>query len=659
MLQLYKVFNAVYSLQSTFGQQWQAFFTVHRIIGVFFLLFAFFLFPNSYFLHPVFADNEFSSSYNINYDVDSSGVTVVTEKIALKNLTDRFYASSFNLSISATNVTDVAATDSQGPLEISTQNQGKKTNINVKFGQQVAGTGKEYPFTIKFKSKDFAQQQGRIWQVSIPKISSPGNLDKYDLTLSVPVSFGDPTSILPEPVKQSESAGKINFFFSKNQLTDSGISANFGSQQFFNFTLYYFMENNGLLPEIKEVILPSDSAYQKIILQKIEPKPENTYFDGDGNTIASFKLEKAQKINVAAAGLATLLLNSNQKVTLSDKQKQDYTSAQKYWEKDSPQISGKLNEIFSGKTPKNNQEKARLIYKYVVSSLSYDQERLKENNFQRLGALTALNNSAKALCLEFSDLFITLARAAGIPARELTGYAYSSNTDIRPLSLSKDILHAWAQYYDSALGWVMVDPTWENTTGGVDYFSKFDLNHLTLATRGQNSQKPDPPSDVRVEFGSQEATPSSNLNLQIFAPEELFAGFPSKIKVRIENQGNTATGSAQFAISSGKLDIVNADKTLDHNFTTVSTPPFGNLEYEFSVKSKSPVVGFEDNIEVKLGTQTISKKVIIKPFFAFSLFSFGVVGVIVLMFLIYLFTVVFHLKFHALFEVAGTDKKKS
>ena len=295
----------------------------------------------------------------------------------------------------------------------------------------------------------------------------------------------------------------------------------------------------------------------------------------------------------------------------------------------------------------------------MVSVLNYSQDRVKNNDFNRLGALTALNNPTQALCLEFSDLFVALTRAAGIPSRELTGYAYSSNTDIRPLSLTKDILHAWAQYYDPSLGWVMVDPTWENTTGGVDYFSKFDLNHLSLAIRGQNSQKPDPPSDVRVEFGQNEATPSSKLNVQIFAPDELFAGFPSKIKVRIENQGNIATSWAQLAISSNKLDIVNTNKTAGNSFNTVSIPPFGNLEYEFSVKSQSPVVGFEDMLQVKFGNTVTSKKVIIKPFFAFSLFSFGVLGVIALMFLIYILTVVFHLKFHYLLEPAGTGKKKS
>lgn len=648
MLQLFKVFEKVFSRQ----------YLVYRILSLFLLVTVYWLLST-----PTYADNEFSSSYNINYDVDPSGVTTVTEKVTLKNLTDRFYASSFNLSIGATNITEVAATDSQGPLEISTQNQGKKTAMTVKFSQQVAGVGKEYPFTIKFKSTDFAQPQGKVWQISIPKISSVSNLDKYDLSLSVPVAFGDPTSILPEPIKQSETQGKINFFYTKSQLTESGILANFGDKQIFNFSIYYYLENSGLLPEIKEVVLPADSNYQKVLINSIEPKPENTHFDPDGNLIATIKLERGQKINLEITGSASLKLKSNQKEELSPIQQQQYLSAQKYWEKDNPQISGKLNEIFkdlpaqAGQKPQSINEKAKLIYKFVVSTLSYNQDRLKNNDYQRLGALTALNNPTQALCQEFSDLFVSLARAAGIPARELTGYAYSANSDIRPLSLSKDTLHAWAQYYDPVNGWVMVDPTWENTTGGVDYFSQFDLNHLILAIRGQNSEQPTPASDVRVEFGETEATSSSKLNIQILAPDELFAAFPSNIKVVVENQGNVATDSAQFNISAGKLDIAGVPKSLGTSFLTPKLPPFGRLEYEYSLKSHSATDGFEDQINVQFGSQTASKKVLVKPFFAFSFFSFGIIGIAVLIILIYLFTAVFHIKYHHHLQSSG--KKKS
>jgi transglutaminase-like putative cysteine protease len=54
------------------------------------------------------------------------------------------------------------------------------------------------------------------------------------------------------------------------------------------------------------------------------------------------------------------------------------------------------------------------------------------------------------VCLEFTDLFIAIARAAGIPAREIDGFGYTQNAINRPISIDEDILHAWPEYYDTA-----------------------------------------------------------------------------------------------------------------------------------------------------------------------------------------------------------------
>lgn len=54
-------------------------------------------------------------------------------------------------------------------------------------------------------------------------------------------------------------------------------------------------------------------------------------------------------------------------------------------------------------------------------------------------------------CWDFSDCFVTLARAAGIPCRQVAGWLYGSSG------------HVWAEYYDDqAKGWQQVDPTGGN-----------------------------------------------------------------------------------------------------------------------------------------------------------------------------------------------------
>ena len=60
-------------------------------------------------------------------------------------------------------------------------------------------------------------------------------------------------------------------------------------------------------------------------------------------------------------------------------------------------------------------------------------------------------------CTEYSQLFVTLARAAGLPAREATGFVY--NADDRAPTLAG---HAWVEVLIDGR-WVGMDPTWGET----------------------------------------------------------------------------------------------------------------------------------------------------------------------------------------------------
>jgi transglutaminase-like putative cysteine protease len=58
-------------------------------------------------------------------------------------------------------------------------------------------------------------------------------------------------------------------------------------------------------------------------------------------------------------------------------------------------------------------------------------------------------------CTEHTLLFIALARASGLPAREVSGLMYADMPQ-GPIFA----WHAWAQIHDGR-GWVSIDPTWD------------------------------------------------------------------------------------------------------------------------------------------------------------------------------------------------------
>jgi hypothetical protein len=168
-----------------------------------------------------------------------------------------------------------------------------------------------------------------------------------------------------------------------------------------------------------------------------------------------------------------------------NQQKNYLLTAKKYWQ---------INKVDSIK----NITQPKDIYDFVTNTLQYDYKKLDLNN-KRLGANAVLMQTNQAVCMEFTDLFIAISREKGIYSREIQGYGFSLDPRLQPLSLSSDILHAWPEYYDlKTENWIAIDPTWGNTSG-IDYFSSFDLNHITFVIHGKDPDYPLPAGMYKIE----------------------------------------------------------------------------------------------------------------------------------------------------------------
>jgi transglutaminase-like putative cysteine protease len=65
--------------------------------------------------------------------------------------------------------------------------------------------------------------------------------------------------------------------------------------------------------------------------------------------------------------------------------------------------------------------------------------------------------SKRGVCQDLANLFITMARLLGIPARYVCGYIYTGNT--AESRAKSDASHAWVQLYIPNFGWKGFDPT--------------------------------------------------------------------------------------------------------------------------------------------------------------------------------------------------------
>jgi hypothetical protein len=459
----------------------------------------------------------------------------------------------------------------------------------------------------------------------------------YQATVSVPRVFGPIAFAIPSPNSTQQKASTQEFIYTKDQLLQSGISMSFGEKQVFAFKLNYYLENNNVTSQISEITLPPDNNYQQIVLEHIDPQPIDVVVDDDGNFVAKYKLAPKQKINITAQGYVEVFSKPYRKIykTLTLEQKNQYTQPQRYWETDDGFIKDKANEL---KSPQK-------IYDFVSSYLTYSNNRLNQPAIERKGAAAAIQAPTDSVCMEFTDLFIAIARAAKIPAREVEGYAYTQNARLRPLSLtlnSGDILHAWPEYWDDNLGWVQVDPTWGATSGGLDYFSKLDFNHITFVQRGQSSTNPLPAGafkdgskasqkSVSVTFAQDLPAPTSSAQIQISTPQNIYSGIPITLTANLKNVGSTSIIGQKLLLTSRMLTI-----SSENPVTVPILPPFANRDLKYSVEAKKALRKTSDNLVVSFADTQVSRPILVKPFYEIALSIPFLIGLPLLVVLIYL-----------------------
>ncbi|MDR3389711.1 MAG: transglutaminase family protein [Rudaea sp.] len=105
-------------------------------------------------------------------------------------------------------------------------------------------------------------------------------------------------------------------------------------------------------------------------------------------------------------------------------------------------------------------EKARALYNWVVENTSRD-AKTRGCGTGDVGSMLAFGNLG-GKCADINGLFVALARAAKIPARDAYGIRVAdSNLGYRCLGKSGDVSkaqHCRAEFYAKGRGWIAVDP---------------------------------------------------------------------------------------------------------------------------------------------------------------------------------------------------------
>lgn len=490
------------------------------LFAVFFGIALFFSAP-----HPAFSAEEFTTQFSSTYQLSLNGPSQVTHQTTLTNRLAHIYPTSYTMLFGTTDLTALSVSQDGSLINFTKDSGDRSTTVTLSDLVPVVGQGQSTTLEVSYQTSSLFERLGRTTSINIPRLARANEAKDFVRTVLIPESLGHPTTSYPPPSSTSSQDGLIKLQYKGH--ANKSLSLLFGDYEAYRLTLNYQITNPTLASAETELALPPDTAYQQVILDRLDPPPLRLQTDLDGNWLAVYSLKSKETLPVQAELYLKVYSAPQLQTALSDRKA--LTASAPFWQVQDSSIQSLAKQLGS---PLN-------IYDYLVEKFSYDYKRLAAAPVPRLGAVHALDNPSSTICTEFTDTFIAMTRALGIPARELVGYAFTNDHEVRPVGGVGQILHSWPEYYDQASStWIQLDPTWGNTTGGVDYFNKLDFNHLTFVIHGLESGYPLPAgayqqaadlSPVKVELAS--ALPEIVHNLvEAEQPDGLL----------IKNLGNTA-----------------------------------------------------------------------------------------------------------------------
>lgn len=247
---------------------------------------------------------------------------------------------------------------------------------------------------------------------------------------------------------------------------------------YYGFTKTVTLTNQGRNPALnvktKIVLSAPKNAYAHVTLSGYSQEPSSTYRDANGNLIgvytwSSLKPKKSVTITLhyqaTSSDISYRLPHSYPHYNTSSALYQRYTNPG--WEAskintDAPPIKAKVDQLVRGLT--NPYQRAQVLFHWVAYHIRYNYK-LKAS-----GSALKTFQTRLGICSDIADLYVSMLRTDGIPARLISGYVTNNGT-------GHGGFHQWVQFYLPRVGWVVADPTW----GRYGYFAGLEDDwHIPL-----------------------------------------------------------------------------------------------------------------------------------------------------------------------------------
>ncbi len=234
--------------------------------------------------------------------------------------------------------------------------------------------------------------------------------------------------------------------------------------------------SNFLYLDVDFVMVPFNDSRQKVLFEDY-----NLELSSRGEGVVSFRLEEARSTNFRANYVLETRVDSSlitEKVYFPleslDPSLSKFVESSYHYAFDD-EIFRKASSLVAGED--DLFKVVFLLADWVNKNVEYDLDAVSEGS---LSASWVLENR-RGVCTEFSSLLVSFARSLGIPAREVSGFAYTESD----LFLREWEFHSWVEVFFPGHGWVPFDPTY-GQYGFVDA-GHVALGLVSAGSSGRNS----------------------------------------------------------------------------------------------------------------------------------------------------------------------------
>jgi len=422
----------------------------------------------------------YSSSENYKISLIEETVTVLADLSAHVQLNyvfiplidEGYYYNTWSMSIHTANADRLSVENEYGPLQFDQVVDGNWTRLTIDLGRKVYAN-ENYPLKISYFTDDRISINGPEKDLRMWTGRGGAFKENVSLTVNIPKSYG---LIEYEPSFLSAEQSVNGTILSGQMMGVSAEESNYLNVKFadsivhYNVTKKYTFTNEGSTTEDVfeyEVLGPLDTGLQEVMQIYCTPTPVSISYDESGNPRYNFAVGP-----IAPGEQTTLTINFLIKIKLSPdyygsniaqldeipSNLLHYTIADEYWEIDDPIIINLSLNLTEDKTSVLN--KVTAIYDFVIDNIEYDYDKLeKKDSGELIGRYGAVETYTlgRGVCGDFTDLFVSLCRASGIPASYVSGFIYHGDGPFP----SEKYGHAWADVYIPEYGWLQVDPTWK------------------------------------------------------------------------------------------------------------------------------------------------------------------------------------------------------